>query len=242
MPDLTLTDHLSPYSPHSWIQLQQVNGVRDLHGSVLMRYRGYIKPKQVVQWTSHLGRWHTAGQLRDTFLPDRAVLVSDCGCSYGVHGRTNPCSPPAYLQVEEAPTQEIRTAQHGLACSCRNFWCLGRSSLEVFFKGGFGTFNRSVKRYVILCDGDQPVPASLCKAAPGMMCMVFFIVLCTAVLEPFDCVSHPNFASTMKTATDVLCNFRRNMRCEVGVFAQQVYLLISWKLVAQKDQRRTNYL
>ncbi|CAE7769849.1 unnamed protein product [Symbiodinium sp. CCMP2592] len=42
----------------------------------------------------------------------------------------------------------------------------------------------------------------------GMLCMVFFIVLCTAVLEPFDCVTHPNLASTMRTASDVLCNFR----------------------------------
>ncbi|CAE7449261.1 Tg [Symbiodinium sp. CCMP2456] len=42
----------------------------------------------------------------------------------------------------------------------------------------------------------------------GMLCMLFFIVLCTAVLEPFDCVTHPNLASTMTTASDVLCNFR----------------------------------
>eukprot|EP00435_Cladocopium_sp_Y103_P056798 s1825_g19.t1 len=44
----------------------------------------------------------------------------------------------------------------------------------------------------------------------GLFCMLFFIVLCTAVLEPFDCVSHPNEASTMRTSAEVLCNFRND--------------------------------
>lgn len=44
----------------------------------------------------------------------------------------------------------------------------------------------------------------------GLFCMLFFIVLCTAVLEPFDCVSHPNEAFTMRTSIQVLCNFRND--------------------------------
>ena len=44
----------------------------------------------------------------------------------------------------------------------------------------------------------------------GLFCMLFFIVLCTAVLEPFDCVSHPNGAFTMRTSVEVLCNFRND--------------------------------
>ncbi len=42
----------------------------------------------------------------------------------------------------------------------------------------------------------------------GFFCMLFFILLCSAVLAPFDCVSHPNGASTMRSATDVLCNLK----------------------------------
>ena len=38
--------------------------------------------------------------------------------------------------------------------------------------------------------------------------MLFFIGLCAALLEPFECVNHPNGVSTMRTATDVVCNFR----------------------------------
>eukprot|EP00435_Cladocopium_sp_Y103_P062842 s332_g24.t1 len=44
----------------------------------------------------------------------------------------------------------------------------------------------------------------------GLLCMLFFIVLCTAVLDPFDCVSHPNGRWTMRTATDMLCNFQND--------------------------------
>ena len=42
----------------------------------------------------------------------------------------------------------------------------------------------------------------------GFLCMLFFIGLCTTVLEPFECVNHPNGVSTMRTATDAVCNFR----------------------------------
>eukprot|EP00438_Fugacium_kawagutii_P002916 Skav230083 [mRNA] locus=scaffold2569:306570:309736:- [translate_table: standard] len=42
----------------------------------------------------------------------------------------------------------------------------------------------------------------------GFLCLLFFIGLCTAVLEPFECVKHPNGLSTMRTAIDVVCNFR----------------------------------
>lgn len=57
----------------------------------------------------------------------------------------------------------------------------------------------------------------------GMLCMLFFIVLCTAVLEPFDCVSHPKLALTMRTATEVHCNFRTDSR--------DIMLAACWLLV-----------
>lgn len=42
----------------------------------------------------------------------------------------------------------------------------------------------------------------------GFLCMLFFILLCSAILAPFDCVSHPNGASTMRLPSDVLCNLK----------------------------------
>lgn len=42
----------------------------------------------------------------------------------------------------------------------------------------------------------------------GFFCMLFFILLCSAILAPFDCVSHPNGASTMRLPSDVLCNLK----------------------------------
>ena len=41
----------------------------------------------------------------------------------------------------------------------------------------------------------------------GSLALLFFIVLCTAALEPFQCQPHPNGSSTIASGISALCNF-----------------------------------